>query len=145
MGNIFTKVFYGGNKTISSKGITLPVVRNTKHTLGSRSGPAAYARAVRRYNITTNTFIGRRGQVFLKSAAAKDEGSEVPAESVQNDLEYVVVVKVGTPGVNLSLDFDTGSSDLWVWSSELRADTSGHTIYNPKKSSSAKVVPGATW
>lgn len=52
--------------------------------------------------------------------------SEVPAEDVQNDLEYVVPVTIGTPGVTLNLDFDTGSSDLWVWSSELRIDTEGH-------------------
>jgi len=60
-------------------------------------------------------------------------------------MQYVVPVKIGTPGVTLHLDFDTGSSDLWVWSSELRASTSGHSIYNPKKSSTAKNVGGATW
>lgn len=30
-------------------------------------------------------------------------------------LQYVVAVKIGTPGVTLNLDFDTGSSDLWIW------------------------------
>lgn len=60
-------------------------------------------------------------------------------------LEYVVPVKIGTPGVTLNLDFDTGSSDLWVWSSELAHASrySGHTIYNPSKSSTAKKVSGS--
>ncbi|KIM76739.1 hypothetical protein PILCRDRAFT_640972 [Piloderma croceum F 1598] len=97
------------------------------------------------YNITTNTFVGRKGQVFRRSAAADGEESEVPADSVQNDLEYVVSVTIGTPGVTLNLDFDTGSSDLWVWSSELRSAQSGHNIYNPENSSTAKTVKGATW
>jgi hypothetical protein len=34
--------------------------------------------------------------------------TEVPAIDIQNDLEYVVPVKIGTPGVTLNLDFDTG-------------------------------------
>jgi len=61
-------------------------------------------------------------------------------------MEYVVPVKIGTPGVTLHLDFDTGSSDLWVWSSELSgaSSTSGHTIYNPANSSTAKEATG-TW
>lgn len=126
------------------KGITLPIVHNKTSTLGPRTGPSAYARAVRRFEISTDTFIGRKGQVFHKVAAGGKE-SEVPADSIQNDLEYVVAVKIGTPGVTLKLDFDTGSSDLWVWSSELRASTTGHNIYNPKKSSTAKTVEHAKW
>jgi hypothetical protein len=69
----------------------------------------------------TNTFVGRKGQVFRRPAAADGEESEVPADSlslsllwfpdrlnllsrrVQNDLEYVVSVTIGTPGVTLNL------------------------------------------
>ncbi|KAF7966518.1 hypothetical protein HWV62_38082 [Athelia sp. TMB] len=82
--------------------ITLPIVRNTTSTLGPRTGASAYARAVRRFDISTDTFVGRQGQVFKKGTADGEE-SEVPADSIQNDLEYVVQVKIGTPGVTLNL------------------------------------------
>ena len=39
----------------------------------------------------------------------------VPVD-MQHDLEYVVPVTIGTPGVELMLDCDTGSADLWVFS-----------------------------
>ncbi|QRV95881.1 aspartyl protease [Ceratobasidium sp. AG-Ba] len=78
-----------------------------------------------------------------------DDGmTVVKADDVQNGVEYICPVTIGTPGVTLSLDFDTGSSDLWVWSSEYRAscsDLQGHSIYNPKKSSTSESLPGETW
>jgi len=73
---------------------------------------------------------------------------KVPAEDVQNDLEYVVPVTIGTPGVTLNLDFDTGSADLWVWSSFLsasKATLKKHAIYRPSKSKSAKKDKKLTW
>ncbi|KAH9939961.1 acid protease [Amylocystis lapponica] len=116
---------------------------------------SAYARAARRYGFETGRYsaFAKRNNVVCKvHHHNKETEHEVPAESIQNGepethlLEYVVAVKIGTPGVTLNLDFDTGSSDLWVWSSEIaRASSySGHHIYNPKKSKSAKRTQG-TW
>lgn len=122
-----------------------PTTRNKAFAQRSPSGFSAYARAARRYNFDAPTVVGRRGVVFRKSPQSGGSEAEVPAVDVQNDLEYVVPVTIGTPGVTLNLDFDTGSSDLWVWSSELTTKSNGHNIYNPKKSSSAKVLAGATW
>jgi len=51
-------------------------------------------------------------------AAAPSDGTptegEVPAEDIQNDSLYLCEVGVGMPEQKIYLDFDTGSSDLWV-------------------------------
>lgn len=62
---------------------------------------------------------------------------------------YLCEVSIGTPAQNLLLDFDTGSADLWCWSTELPSSTKshakGHTIFDPSKSSTFKTVKGSSW
>ncbi len=62
------------------------------------------------------------------------------------DSEYLAEVFLGTPPQRLMLNFDTGSSDLWVFSSETpRSEQNGQTVYNIEQSSTAKELPGASW
>lgn len=85
---------------------------------------------------------------LVKKDAAGNTGT-VDANDIQNDTEYLAPVQIGTPAQTLNLDFDTGSSDLWVWSTSLPSSTqssgSSHTIFDPSKSSTWKASSGETW
>ncbi|RQM05608.1 hypothetical protein DH86_00001633, partial [Scytalidium sp. 3C] len=87
--------------------------------------------------------------VLAKKDPSTGQSGEVGAEDQQNDSEYLCPVSIGTPAQTLLLDFDTGSSDLWVWSTELsssiQSQGSSHTIFNPSKSSTFKNQSGSSW
>lgn len=68
----------------------------------------------------------------------------VTATPEQGDVEYLSPVNIG--GQTLNLDFDSGSSDLWVFNTQLPAQsTTGHTLYDPTKSKSLKMMQGASF
>ena len=48
------------------------------------------------------------------AAAAAISTGTVAADPEQYDSEYLEAVSIGTPAQTLNLDFDTGSSDLYV-------------------------------
>ncbi|ROW15191.1 hypothetical protein VPNG_02983 [Cytospora leucostoma] len=83
---------------------------------------------------TTNTTV----------AAATNGTGIVTATPEQGDVEYLAPVTIG--GQTINMDFDSGSSDLWVFSTQLdSASTAGHTVYDPEKSTTLSMIQGATW
>ncbi|ODA83683.1 hypothetical protein RJ55_02198 [Drechmeria coniospora] len=65
----------------------------------------------------------------------------VEAVPEQNDIEFLSPISIGGQAVNLA--FDTGSSDLWVFSKQLNpAATTGHRVYDPAKSTSFSMIQG---
>ncbi|KAL1654285.1 hypothetical protein SLS61_003290 [Didymella pomorum] len=115
-----------------------------------RVGGRMRAHYVLQKRATASTDYGAQSK-----AAAPDDGStagEVPAEDIQNDSLYLCEVSIGTPAQKLYLDFDTGSSDLWVWSTELpksvlsKANAANQQVaFDPTKSSTFKKLSGETW
>lgn len=74
------------------------------------------------------------------------------AEDVESNALYLAEVSIGTPPQKMDLDFDTGSADLWVWSSKLpertqqatSSDGQKHNIFNPSESSTYQQT-NSTW
>ncbi|KAK0625886.1 aspartic peptidase domain-containing protein [Immersiella caudata] len=81
----------------------------------------------------------------LKKRQGKGSAAAIPI-SDEVDIAWVTPVTIGTPPQTLHLDFDTGSSDLWVFSSHLpTAQIRGQTLYRPPLSTSAQLLVNHTW
>jgi Eukaryotic aspartyl protease len=71
------------------------------------------------------------------------DNGDVDASPTQNDAEFLSPVTVG--GQTLVMDFDTGSSDMWVFNTNLPSNLqAGHTIYDPTKSSTFNILSASS-
>ncbi|KAG5945079.1 hypothetical protein E4U59_006446 [Claviceps monticola] len=138
-----------------SGAFSVPVVHN-KHV--RLNGPVSLARTYMKFDKTVPEDVAaalERREKKLRHKYQKSNKSHkshkrstgsaisVPAE---NDIEYLTPVQIGTPPQTLNLQFDTGSSDLWVFSNETAADeVNGQALYEPGKSSTAEYLTGLTW
>jgi hypothetical protein len=88
-------------------------------------------------------------QVLRKKAIDSDQVGELGAFDVQNDLMYLAEVGIGTPAQTVQLDFDTGSADLWVWSTKLPhsilSQWPNHNVFNSSNSGTFHKQLGSTF
>jgi hypothetical protein len=121
-------------------GSTIPVQERS-----AKSGFTIFQQAVNVPRIPAHIAIYNAVRKIGKSPPPPANGTVV-AQPEHIDIAYLCPVEIGTPPQTLLMDFDTGSSDFWVFSTQLPSNvTYGHDVYNPAKSSSATMLDGSTW
>ncbi|EXJ75105.1 aspergillopepsin I [Cladophialophora psammophila CBS 110553] len=104
------------------------------------NGKAAYRRALFKFGFGDIEFLPG-GEVATRIKAASEaqinntasENGETTASPTQNDAQFLSPVKIG--GQTLIMNFDSGSSDTWVFNTNLPTNSQqGHTIYDPNQS-----------
>ena len=105
----------------------------------AKTSSAAGAKSTGTSGGSTNSTAG--------AAASNSTGTgtgTVAATPESGDVEYLAPVDIG--GQTLNMDFDSGSSDLWVFSTSLAtASQTGHTNFDSAKSTSFKAISGASF
>lgn len=119
---------------------TFPNPRHVPH------GPTAMYRAYLKYGKTPPPELVKTVNDYRAQRKAKRVSGSAVTTPEDQDEAWLTPVQIGTPAQTLNLDFDSGSSDLWVFSTSTPASSSrGHTTYAPGKSSSAKLKSGYSW
>ncbi|KAL8873882.1 MAG: hypothetical protein Q9174_000711 [Haloplaca sp. 1 TL-2023] len=127
------------------KGTSFTVQRRQLSATGPRSGPAALGKAMRKYGWEVPKGISRvkSQQPNVHATEDEDEG-RVTATPEEGDASFLSPIRIG--GQPMMMNFDTGSSDLWVFSTSLGSeDIQGQSLYDPKKSETFKPLQGSTW
>ncbi|KZF23268.1 putative extracellular aspartic endopeptidase [Xylona heveae TC161] len=123
----------------TGKSFKIDRVHNPHH---NPNGKAALRKAYQKFSIPIpiGLLYNPNGQSHVAGQGGQGSGhyGNVTATPEANDIEYLAPVTVGS--TELMLNFDTGSSDLWVFNTNLpAAQTRGHSVYNPNNSTYAPV------
>ncbi|KAI0401678.1 aspartic peptidase domain-containing protein [Xylaria palmicola] len=109
-------------------------------------GPLQLAKAYNKYGAAMPEGLAKTVAKYRAAKKAKRDSGSAEATPEEYDIQYLTPVQIGTPAQTLNLDFDSGSSDLWVFSTDTpQSSVNGQAQYDPSSSSSSNEVNGATW
>lgn len=106
----------------------------------------AMAKAVNKFQAEMPTHLSAIVKAYRGPSTTKRSSGSVTTTPESLDEAYLTNVEIGTPAQTLPLDFDTGSSDLWVFSSLTPSSSvNGQKTYDVTTSSTTKKLSGASW
>ncbi|RCH94284.1 Type I transmembrane sorting receptor [Rhizopus stolonifer] len=114
------------------KKLSIPLTINSDYTPSAKN---SIQKAIAKYS---------KHRIVSNNGTSTDGVGSVPMTDYSYDVEYYGEVTVGTPGIKLRLDFDTGSSDLWFASTLCTGCSRSQNKYNPNQSSTY-AADGRTW
>ncbi|KAH7170038.1 aspartic peptidase domain-containing protein [Dactylonectria macrodidyma] len=118
-------------------GLGAPMEMARTYAKYNKSPPPAVAAAVKSIKAVTPRKRATQGGMI---------GTVGAIPSNYYDSEYVVPVKIGTPPQLTYLILDTGSADLWTFTTDTDAASAvGHILYRPRQSSTKTFLAGFTW
>jgi hypothetical protein len=121
------------------------------------NGAVQYSKALRKYSMPfppelaalqtrkIHSLAAANASVAATNTSAAAAGTGlVAATPEKGDSEYLAPINIG--GQTMNMDFDSGSSDLWVFSTQLAtASQTGHQNFDATKSKTFAVMQGASW
>ncbi|KAI0279434.1 acid protease [Russula aff. rugulosa BPL654] len=116
---------------IAKRATTLPLADPSRYESMNQNTIAKIRRGMAAYERNTGSQYPLAGGITTLSK--RDTGS-VSLIDYYADLWYGAI-SIGTPPKVFTVDFDTGSSDLFVPSKNCDSTCSGHTVYDPDASS----------
>jgi aspergillopepsin I len=135
-----------GSSGSSSSSSPASAAPSTYPSAASNSSTPAYTTGSSGNNDAASTAAASASSTSSSSSGSGSETGQVAASPEINDSEYLETVSIGTPAKKFALDFDTGSSDFWVFGNSLAtSESSGHTTFDPSGSSSWQTYSGGSW
>ncbi|TAQ84514.1 hypothetical protein B7494_g7154 [Chlorociboria aeruginascens] len=129
------------NDQVGSSAFSVPAVKNPNYV---RNGTASLLKAYAKHHITPTKDLSPELLAALKGKSLKKRQDGTVTATPNDGEEFLCPVSIG--GQTLNLDFDTGSADLWVFSSLQPSTQRGsHSYYTSSKSSTFKALSGYTW
>ncbi|KAF2864307.1 aspartyl protease [Piedraia hortae CBS 480.64] len=122
-----------------SNGIHVPQVEAGKRI---KNGPAEVLKTYYKYHQYAKVDDDNKPPMLVRIAADALHNGSVAANPDDNESSYLCPVTVGN--AKLHLNFDTGSSDLWVFSTLMPSSTTnGHGVYDVNQG--GQQMQGSTW
>ncbi|KAG5292190.1 aspartyl protease [Histoplasma ohiense] len=95
-------------------------------------------------SLDLNIYPTTEDRQAVNKADEPDENGAVTNVPARNDVLYLAPVTIG--GQEFVMNFDTGSSDTWVFNTKLDPRVSaGHSVFDPAKSRTFQLLEGSTF